>query len=258
MNSDDLFSIVGQTAIVTGGSRGLGRTLASGLAEAGANVAIFARDHEALDRAREEILEVAAGRVIAVSGDISSESDVQRLYEQVHEELGPVDILVANAALINRPREDTWELSAETWQRTMDVTLTGTFLTCRLAAAEMVERGSGKIICIASTSSVVASLGHSPYIAAKGGVLLFVRALALEAAPYGVNVNAIGPTFMRTEMTQASLDDPVRYKQIIAQLPLGRPLETEDLVGTCIFLASHASDMMTGQLLLVDGGHTIH
>ena len=86
----------------------------------------------------------------------------------------------------------------------------------------------------------------------------FVQALALEAAPYGVNVNAIGPTFIATEMTQASLDDPERYKSIIAQLPLGRPLQPDDLVGACLFLASKASDMMTGQLVLVDGGHTIH
>jgi NAD(P)-dependent dehydrogenase (short-subunit alcohol dehydrogenase family) len=122
----------------------------------------------------------------------------------------------------------------------------------------MVHRRSGKIICIASTSSVIASLGHSAYIAAKGGVLQFVRALALEAAQYGVNVNAVGPTFMRTEMTEPSLQDPERYQQIVEQLPLGRPLEPIDLVGTCIFLASKASDMITGQLILVDAGHTIH
>jgi NAD(P)-dependent dehydrogenase (short-subunit alcohol dehydrogenase family) len=258
MKYEGLFSIRGKVAIVTGGSRGLGQTLARSFALSGADVAIFARNPDDLERAAVEIQRESKGRVLAVSGDISLAADVQRLFETVGARLGPVDILVANAALINRPREETWDLSEETWQRTIDTTLTGTFLTCRLAAAEMVERGQGKIICIASTSSVIASLGHSPYIAAKAGVLGFVRALALEAAPYGVNVNAIGPTFIRTEMTQASLDDPERRKQIIAQLPLGRPLEPEDLVGACLFLASPASDMVTGQLLLVDAGHTVH
>lgn len=258
MNVTSLFSIKDKVAIITGGSRGLGKTIASSFAQAGAHIAIFARDNKRIDQAVADIQKIAKGSVIGVTGDISSEEDVARLFDEVHTSLGSVDILIANAASINRPRENTWELSKETWDQIVDVTLTGTFLTCRLAAADMVARGSGKIICIASTSSVISSLGHSPYIAAKGGVMQFVQALALESAPYGVNVNAIGPTFIATEMTQASLDDPERYQAIIAQLPLGRPLNPEDLVGACIFLASKASDMVTGQLLLVDAGHTIH
>jgi 2-deoxy-D-gluconate 3-dehydrogenase len=258
MNVTSLFSIKDKVAIITGGSRGLGKTIASSFAQAGAHIAIFARDNQRIDQAVAELQKIAKGSVIGVTGDISSEQDVARLFDEVHTSLGSVDILIANAASINRPRENTWELSKETWDQIVDVTLTGTFLTCRLAAADMVARGSGKIICIASTSSVISSLGHSPYIAAKGGVMQFVQALALESAPYGVNVNAIGPTFIATEMTQASLDDPERYQAIIAQLPLGRPLNPEDLIGACIFLASKASDMVTGQLLLVDAGHTIH
>jgi 2-deoxy-D-gluconate 3-dehydrogenase len=258
MNVTSLFSIKDKVAIITGGSRGLGKTIASSFAQAGAHIAIFARDNQRIDQAVAELQKIAKGSVIGVTGDISSEQDVARLFDEVHTSLGSVDILIANAASINRPRENTWELSKETWDQIVDVTLTGTFLTCRLAAADMVAQGSGKIICIASTSSVISSLGHSPYIAAKGGVMQFVQALALESAPYGVNVNAIGPTFIATEMTQASLDDPERYQAIIAQLPLGRPLNPEDLIGACIFLASKASDMVTGQLLLVDAGHTIH
>jgi NAD(P)-dependent dehydrogenase (short-subunit alcohol dehydrogenase family) len=258
MDIDSLFSVRDKVTVITGGSRGLGKSVASGFARAGARVAIFARDEKVIRRTVEEIEKVAPGQVIGIPGDISSEADLSRLYDEVHTRFGPVDILIANAAKINRPRENVWELTKDTWDQTVDVTLTGTFLTCRLAAAEMVERGSGKIICIASTSSVIASLGHAPYIAAKGGVMQFVQALALEAAPFGVNVNAVGPTFIATEMTQASLDDPDRYQAIIAQLPLGRPLEPDDLIGVCIFLGSTASDMMTGQLLLVDAGHTIH
>jgi 2-deoxy-D-gluconate 3-dehydrogenase len=258
MDVDSLFSIKDKVAIITGGSRGLGKAIATSFAQAGAHVAIFARDKKRIDPVVQELQKVGVGPVIGVAGDISSEEDVSRLFDEVHTAIGTVDILIANAANINRPRENTWELSKDTWDQIVDVTLTGTFLTCRLAAADMVERGSGKIICIASTSSVISSLGHSPYIAAKGGVMQFVQALALEAAPYGVNVNAIGPTFIATEMTQASLDDPDRYQAIIAQLPLGRPLNPVDLVGACIFLASRASDMVTGQLILVDAGHTIH
>ena len=258
MNLDELFSVKGKVAVVTGGSRGLGRTLALALGQAGARVAIFARNQADLERTRAEIEQVSGDRVLAVCGDVSQEADVNQLYDQAHAQLGPVDILVANAAFLNRPRENTWELSMETWKRTLEVTLDGTFLACRLAAAEMVERRAGKIICIASTSSIVGSVGHSPYLAAKGAVLQFVRALAMEAAPYGVNVNAIGPTTIRTDMAKASLDDPERYKKIVSQLPLGRPLDPEDLVGACIFLASHASDMVTGHLLLVDAGFTAH
>jgi 2-deoxy-D-gluconate 3-dehydrogenase len=245
-------------AIITGGSRGLGKKVATRFTQAGAKVAIFARDKAAIDQAVEEIDQDQPGSIIGVAGDIAVEADIARLYDEVHDQLGPVDVLIANAANINRPRENTWELTKDTWDQIIDVTLTGTFLTCRLAAAEMVERGYGKIICIASTSSVIASLGHSPYIAAKGGVMQFVQALALETAPYGVNVNAIGPTFIATEMTQASLEDPERYQAIISQLPLGRPLDPDDLIGACIFLASSASDMITGHLLMVDAGHTIH
>jgi len=258
MNLDDLFSVKGKVAIVTGASRGLGRTLAMALGQAGAKVAIFARNQDDLERTRAEIELLSTEEVLAVTGDVSRETDVARLFDAVHDRHGAVDILVANAALLNRPRENTWELSMETWKRTLEVTLDGTFLACRLAAAEMVERQRGKIICIASTSSIVGSLGHSPYLAAKGAVLQFVRALAMEAGPYGVNVNAIGPTTIRTEMAKASLDDPERYKQIVSQLPLGRPLEPEDLIGACIFLASPASDMVTGHLLLVDAGFTVH
>lgn len=257
MDIDKLFSVHGRVAIVTGASRGLGKTLAHSLVKAGAKAAIFSRDEQALAAASREIVADTGGEILAITGDVCSEDDVTRLYREVHDRMGPVDIFVANAAQINRPRKNTWELTADTWRHIVEVTLNGTFFSCQQAAKEMVARGSGKIICIASTSSIIASLGHAPYIAAKGGVLQFVRALALEAAPYGVNVNAIGPTFMRTEMAQASMEDPVRYQQIIEQLPLGRPLETEDLVGACIFLASRASDMVTGQLLLVDAGHTI-
>jgi 2-deoxy-D-gluconate 3-dehydrogenase len=258
MDSKTFFSIRDKVAIITGGSRGLGKMVAMRFAQAGAKVAVFARDKAVLEQVVEEIGQEVPGSIIGVAGDIGVEADIARLYDEVHDRLGPVDILIANAANINRPRENTWELTKDTWDQIIDVTLTGTFLTCRLAAAEMVERGHGKIICIASTSSVIASLGHSPYIAAKGGVMQFVQALALEAAPYGVNVNAIGPTFIATEMTQASLEDPERYQAIISQLPLGRPLEPDDLVGACIFLASRASDMITGHLLMVDAGHTIH
>lgn len=255
---DELFSVEGKTAIVTGGSRGLGFALAKGLAMAGANVAILARDAGRVQAAVEEIRSVTGSGVLGVAGDVTREEDVGHLVRLTVEQLGPLDVLVANAAAINRPRQMAWEMGRETWDEIVAVTLTGTFLPCQRALREMIPRRRGKIICVASTSSVVASRGHAPYVASKGGVLLLVRALALEAAPYGVNVNAIGPTYINTEMTAVSLQDPERRKAILAQLPLGRVLEPEDLLGACIFLASKASDMVTGHLLMVDAGHTIH
>lgn len=255
---DTLFSIAGKTAIITGSSQGLGFELARGFALCGANVVLFARREQMIRSAVKRINEDSPHPVMGISGDVTSIDDVDRLVEATVSKYGQIDILISNAAMINRPRENTWELSKETWDEVLDVTLTGTFLACRRVAQEMVTARSGKIICIASTSSVIASHGHSPYIAGKGGVLQFVKALALEAAPYGICVNAIGPTLMRTKMSKVSIEDPARLEKALTQLPLGRVLEPEDVLGAAIFLASKASDMVTGHLLFVDAGHTIH
>lgn len=253
----ELFSIRGKVALVTGASRGLGLALSRGFAQAGAHVGMIARREQPLLEAADEVDSQGEGRTHAVSGDIRSESDIDRFVSSCASTLGPPDILVANAAHINRPREAGWELSKATWDQTIDITLTGTFLTCRRALQEMIPRRTGRVVCIASTSSLLASRGHAPYAAAKTGLMGLIRTLALEAAPHGVQVNAIGPAYIRTEMTAPSLEDPERHKEILAELPMGRVLEPEDLIGACLFLASSASSLITGQLLLVDAGLTL-
>lgn len=257
MDLAKLFSVEDKVALVTGGSRGLGLTLAGALARGGAHVGLLARSEQDLTEAASLVDNSGPGRTTYFVGDVSSEEDLDRFVTTCRERLGKLDIVIVNAANINRPRQDGWELSREIWEGVIDVSLTGAFLTCRRALQEMVPRGGGKIICIGSTSSLLASRGHAPYAAAKSGLMGLVRTLALEAAPHGINVNAIGPAYLRTEMTAPSLEDPARREQILASLPLGRIVETEDIVGACLFLATHASDMVTGQLLLVDGGMTL-
>jgi NAD(P)-dependent dehydrogenase (short-subunit alcohol dehydrogenase family) len=173
------------------------------------------------------------------------------------EELGPLDILMTNAGVINRPRANVWEIDEETWDSILSINLKGTFLCCRRAMQEMIPRRSGRIICMASIMSIIAQAGHSPYIASKGGISQFVKALALEAAPYNINVNAIGPTYIRSELVDITLQDPEKREQVLSKLPLGRVGDPEDLIGACVFLASKASEYITGHLLLIDGGHTI-
>ncbi len=234
-----------------------GLTLAKAFGAAGAHVGLLSRSQKAADEAAAEVDAAGEGKVLGVQGDITSEQEVDRFISKCQSHLGAVDILVANAAAINRPREMSWNLERGTWDEIIGVTLTGTYLTCRRALQEMIPRESGKIICIASTSSLLASHGHAPYAAAKTGLMGLVRTMALEAAPAGVNVNAIGPAYMRTEMTAPSLEDPERRERILASLPMGRVLDPMDLVGTCLFLSSAASDLVTGQLLLVDAGLTL-
>jgi NAD(P)-dependent dehydrogenase (short-subunit alcohol dehydrogenase family) len=255
---DELFSLEGKTAIVTGASRGLGLAIAKGFAGAGAKVAVSSRHADQAEAAAQEITEVYGHPAIGIAADASVAEDVDRLVERTVEELGPLDILMTNAGIINRPRQNVWEINEDTWDSILSINLKGTFLCCRRAMQEMIPRRSGKIICMASIMSVIAQAGHSPYIASKGGISQFVKALALEAAPYNINVNAIGPTYVKSDLIEGTLQDPEKRKEVLAKLPMGRVGEPEDLMGACVFLAARASDYITGHLLIIDGGHTIY
>lgn len=254
---EDLFSLDGKTAIVTGASRGLGFSIAMGFSQAGAKVAISSRKGEEAQAAAHKIQEASGHPAIGFAADSSKAEDVDRLVRCTVDQLGPLDILMTNAGIINRPRQNTWEIDEAVWDSVIDINLKGTFLCCRRAIQEMIPRRQGKIICMASIMSVIGQAGHSPYVASKGGISQFVKALALEAAPYNINVNAIGPTYIKSDLVDVTLQDPEKSKEIIAKLPLGRVGDPEDLVGACIFLASRASDYITGHLLMIDGGHTI-
>lgn len=255
---DQLFSLKNKTALVTGASRGLGFAIAKGFAGAGANVAVASRSEEEAQKAARNIEAEYGNKSIGVHADVSETEDVEKLFATTLAELGPIDILMTNAGIINRPRQNVWEIEDDVWDQILNINLKGTFLCCRKALQEMLPRKSGKIICMASIMSVIAQTGHSPYIASKGGINQFVKALALEAAPYNINVNAIGPTYIRSELVDVTLRDHEKEKDVLNKLPLGRVGEPEDLIGACIFLASDASNYITGHLLMIDGGHTIH
>ena len=257
MNIQELFSLEGKVAVVTGASRGLGLGIAKGLAAAGARVVVTSRHVEEAIEAAKGIEKEYGLPALALSGDVSNFGDVERIFDKTLDKFNKLDILMTNAGIINRPRQNTWEISEETWDSVIDINLKGTFLCCRRAMQEMVPQRSGKIICMASVTSVIAQAAHSPYVASKGGIAQFVKALALEAAPFNINVNAIGPTYIKSDLVKKTLADPEKEKEILAKIPIGRVGETEDLVGACVFLSSKASDYVTGHLLMIDGGHTI-
>lgn len=253
----DLFSVKDKKVIITGGNKGIGRAISCGFAEAGSDVLIAARDVEASEKVCEEIRELFSVKAIAVGTDVSSKESVENMVKIAMDEFKQIDILVSNSGITNKPRKNTVDFSEEEWEKIISVNLKGTFLVCSSVARQMIPRKAGKIVCMASIASDIALPGHSAYVASKGGIKQFVRALALELAPYNIQVNALGPHYFKSAITEKSLEDPKKLANILDKTPLRRVGEPQDIIGSCIYLASKASDLVTGHLLMVDGGYTI-
>jgi len=240
--------------VVPGGSGGIGRALALGLAEYGADVVVASRQLEHLEPVADEIR--ALGRkTLAISVDVTQEQSVADMVKSILEVFPRIDILVNVFGLAIRKPADSFPI--DEWQRVMDINTRGTFLCCQAVGRVMVKQCSGKIINMSSVRGRYGLPGgYAAYCPSKGAVDTLTRTLACEWAKYNVLVNALAPTFVETELTRTALSDPEFAKTVKARIPLNRWAMPEDIVGPTLFLASKASDFVTGQIIYVDGGVT--
>ena len=251
---DSLFDLRGETALVTGAGRGIGLAIARGLGAHGARIVIAELDDRRGGAAREALREAGIETELART-DVTDPASVERAFGVATERFGGVDVLVNNAGMSQRTPAEAYR--DEDLDRMIDLNLKGVFRCMRAAARRWIDAGrGGRIVNLASFAGVVADPLSAPYAATKGGVVQLTRTCAVEWASHGIRVNAIGPGYTRTAMTRPALDDPETHAAILARTPLGRVAEPEDLVGAAVFLASRASDFVTGHLLLVDGGWT--
>lgn len=248
------FDLTGKTALVTGSSRGIGKALATALAQAGAKVAIHGRTEATAQATADEIAAATGAETLAVTFDVTSESEVAAGIKELEEKWGTPDILVNNAGMQKRAKFSEFPL--DDWQELLQVNLTSAFLVSRALAPGMEKRGSGKIINIGSVQSQLARPSITPYSATKGGIVMLTKGLCADLSPLGIQVNAIAPGYFATELTQALVDDEEFSAWVASRTPAGRWGKVEDLGGAAVFLASEASDFITGQTLYVDGGMT--
>ena len=247
------FRLDGQTALITGASKGIGWDLAKALSNAGASVAVAARDLDALERLASEIRS-DGGEALAVELDVRNTAPISEVFERVRTHFGSLDVLVNNAGLgANHPAEDVTEAD---WDDMMDVNLRGLFFACQAAGRIMLEQGSGRIINMGSQAGVVGIREHAVYSASKGGVNLLTKVLALEWSSRGITVNAVAPTFIYTPGTAERLDQPEYLEGVLSRLPIGRVGTTTDVAAAVLYLASPAGAMVSGHVLLVDGAWT--
>jgi 2-deoxy-D-gluconate 3-dehydrogenase len=253
MPTKNLFDLTGRVAVVTGGNGGIGRSIALGLAQAGAAVAVLARNEEKNQHVISEIqaLGVAA---LAVKVDVSVREELRPALAKVEQALAPVSILVNNAgiAVIAGVLDQT----PEDWDKVIETNLNACFLISKLAAKSMVKQGQGKIINIVSMYSFFGSALVPSYSAAKGALIQLTKSMAIELAPFGIQVNAIAPGWIETDMTAPLKSSPL-YQEIITRTPAGRWGNPDELSGTAVYLASRASNFVTGATICVDGGYAI-
>ena len=249
-----MFGLSGKRAVVTGATSGLGAAMASALAGAGAEVVVGGRDPARAERVVAAIRE-QGGSASAVLGDLGTSAGVERFAGAVQQDAAPVDILVNSAGLFERAEGEATPL--EMWDRALAINATATFVLCREVGRGMIARGRGKIINVGSTDGIIGVPDQVAYCASKGAVVQLTKTLGAEWIKHGVNVNAIGPCDFDTPMIAGALDDPEYADWIVQAIPAGRIGQARELAGAAIYLASDASDMVAGHMLMVDGGRTI-
>jgi 2-deoxy-D-gluconate 3-dehydrogenase len=248
---NNLFDLEGKTAVVTGASRGLGKAMAIGLAKAGADVVVT----DILDTS-ETVSEIkklnreSLGLVV----DVSNKSDIEAMVKKIRDKFGNIDILVNNAGILRTG--DAEVIDKDDWDKVLQVNLTGQFLCAQAVGREMIKQKTGSIINIASIAGLGGYASSVPYSASKAGVILMTKTLAVEWGKHNVRVNTICPGVFATDMTDSYLKDKQFKDMIKNKVPLGRPAKPDELVGTVVYLASKASDYMTGHALVIDGGWT--
>jgi len=247
-----IFDLTGRVAIVTGGTGGFGHEVAVGLAQFGADVVVSARTLESLKKVAEEVRSTGR-KALPISCDVADPTSVHQMVSKTVAEFGRVDILVTAAGIaLREPAED---FNIENWQKVMDVNVKGTFLCCQAAAKVMIKQGKGKIITVSSIRGLLGHpAGYSAYGTSKGAVHLLTRQLSCEWAKYHINVNSIAPCIFWTPLTKPILENKELYNIFMQRIPWGRAGEPGDFVGAAVYLASDASDLVTGHIQYVDGG----
>lgn len=251
----DMFRLDGKVAIVTGGAGGIGEALAMGLAAQGATVVVASRNQAAIDQVAAEITEKTGNAALAVAVDVTDEASVANLVDTVMKKYGKIDILV-NAMGMNIKR-DAFEFPMEDWDKLFSVNVKGTMIACKVVGRVMREQKRGAIVNLSSVRGIRGYTGgNTGYCATKGAVELITKALALEWAPAGIRVNALGPALVITPGTKHIAENPELAKKYASAVPMGRIGLPEDMVGAVVYLASDAASFVTGQTIYVDGGLT--
>jgi len=248
----DLFSLTGKTAIVTGASRGIGEAIAKGFAKAGADLVLVSRNRVALENVAKEIGGLGR-KALPIVADIGVPEEIERAVDAVLKIFPRIDILVNNAG-ISPVLKKAEEVNLGEWEEIVRVNLTGTFLFCQAVGKVMIQQGGGKIINMVSVGAVVGFPRQIAYCATKGGILQLTRVLAIEWTRYNIQVNAIGPAYLETELTKGMRESKIISENLLRRTPMGRFGKPEEVVGAALYLASDASSYVTGQTLFVDGG----